>query len=540
MTEAVRIEQLPASRSHPFARACREGRAFLPPVPANDDDWRRAAAEASAAAKALPFDLAARLADRQAAMSSDVRAQEGARALGEAGTLLVVTGQQPGLFGGPMLALHKAAGAIRLARRLDALLDARVVPVFWLATDDHDVDEANRCWLLDREGRPRRLAVEGLEADGRSLADISVSSAATDALLAGARDVLPDTERARELLGLLARRSDEGFATWCGRCLVALLGETGLVLLEPELLAPHAGEALALLLERASDVRRALRSAGEALAEAGWTPPLAPAEGEAPVFLRTEPGGPRLRVAVDATGRVRLRGEDAGMEMSEVAARVRADPRLASGDAAGRVIVQDALLPVLAYVGGPTELAYHAQVRRAHEALGLRYPIAVPRPEATWVDDKAARIAEGFGVSVGEVVADPDALARAAEAREGDRSLDLALDVWQQAVARTPSAVQAALEEGGEGRRRLESATRRLAREVAKEADRVRAAAARDRGVGADRRRRLEDLVRPRGRPQERSLSAVSIAARHGLEALRDGLARLDPEVPGHYVIHLA
>ncbi len=547
MGEAARIERIPPDRAPspgPFPAALLRGEGpasrFLPVLPRDDAAWGTALTRARREASRPPADLVLAVAARQTALGLGPRAVAAARALAEPDAVAVVTGQQPGLLGGPLMTFHKAAGAIHLARRLAALDGRPVVPVFWLASEDHDFDEANRACLLDRDGRPRRLSLPG-EADGRSLMDRTVDRAAAAALREEVAGILPDTERARAALASLPEPDEgEDLATWSARQLASLLGDAGLVIVEPPVLLPFAGDALARLLERHAEVRAALDGARRALEAAGLAAPLAPAPGEAPLFLREERGGPRLRVTVTPGGEVLLRGRASGLDVAEVARRIREDPFLASGDAAGRVLVQDLLLPVLAYVGGPTELAYHAEVAAARPAVGLGPSLAVPRPAATWLEPKIEKNVRAFGLDLAALLSDPALLDRSAVPDAEERAaLERALAAWAARLGTETEDLRPYVQGGGEVARALARAGERVAGAARESAPSVLAAFDRDRGVGADRRRRLHDWLWPRDRPQERVLSPLSLVARHGVEAFREGLAGLDPLAEGHHLVHL-
>ncbi len=525
----------------PFFAALREGRgralSFLERLPATDDAWQEALARGEPGVGRTPPALAERLVERQRVLGTGRRAEEAATALADPTTRVVVTGQQPGLLGGPLMNFHKIAGAIALARRLDGVDGRRVVPVFWLASEDHDFNEANQLVLLDGQGQPRRLSLpQG--PDGRSLMHVEVPTEASDRLLDEVTSILPSTDRAREALALVRREPGDDFATWCARCVARLLGpDAGLVILEPPYLLPHAGPAFERLVRDGIVFRDALASAGRLLEEAGLPAPLSPRVGELPVFVRADATGPRRRVMLE-DGLILTRGGGASWRPEELASLLATHPGLGSGDAAGRVFVQNRLLPVVGYVGGPSELAYHAQVRAAHHALALPYPLALPRPEATWVDAKAEAIATAFGCRIEDVVARSDCLDRASTTG-ADEAITAELDAWMEQLATLPPALEARVEEAGEGARALQKAQARLEAEGQRLRKTVERAFQRDAGVGAARRRRLEDLVRPRGRPQERVLSPLSLVARFGVACFREGLEALEPLAPGHAIVHL-
>ena len=519
-----------------FARALRTGEGaalhFLTAPPRDDVGWARWIERAAAAAPAMPAAFVERLAARQEELAAGPRAEKNARALG-AGAVAIVTGQQPGLLGGPLLTFHKVAGAIALARRLDQLGERRVVPVFWLAAEDHDLDEANRAVVIDRRGQARRLRLP-LEADGRSLMDLPLDPALAQALQAELIELLPDTERGVQAAALAAAPEGARMDTWCLRALLEIFGDSGLVVVEPRTLVPEVGSTYAWLLDNASVIRTALETSGEALRRAGLPAPLASTDDATALFVRAEEGGPRLRVGLSSDGRVTLRDEPSSLDTAALRQLLLEQPARGSSNVAGRVFVQNRHLPVLAYIAGPTEIAYQAQLRAAHEALGCFFPLALPRPEATWIDAKADAVLDAFGTTAAAVLAgayDPPG--------GGDGAVRTGLEAVETSLATLEAGAAALLQRPGQGADALRRALERTRATWAKAAPSVQAAFEAEAGVGRARWQRLLNLLRPLGKPQERLLNPMSLAARHGLDAVRAGLAYLDPLPPVHHLIHL-
>jgi bacillithiol synthase len=502
----------------------------LRPAPRDEAGWE-AEARGVSRAHVLPAEAWAALADRQAALGAPAESVDAARRLGHPDTLAIVTGQQPGLLGGPLLSLHKAAGAVALARRLGATLGRAVVPVFWLASEDHDVEEANQATLLDAAGQPRAVAA-ALAPDRRSLADVPLPADAVAALLASVRAVLPATARGEEALALLAPRAGETLVEAFARGLFALLGRAGLVVLEVRTLAPWLGESLAAIVRDGPAVTAAVRASGPPLRAAGHVAPLEPRADDLPLFVRAAPGAARQRLGVDGEGHTLRDGRSWGGGLAEVAAALAAQPLLASPDVVGRVLLQNAALPVLAYVAGPTELAYHAQIAPAAATTRRRFPLVLPRPSATWVDARALGTAEAFGVTIDAVVAG-----------EGPPRRDEAPPAAHDAPLRALEAdlarrrAEAAASTGGMLPPPLERAFTRVADALARERATLEAALDEQAGVARGRWVRLENLMRPRGRPQERSLSLLTLLARYGRDAVGAALGALDPLADGHWLL---
>ncbi|MDF1700190.1 MAG: bacillithiol biosynthesis BshC [Planctomycetota bacterium] len=522
-----------------FARALRTGEGapleYLDPPPRDDEGWCALLDRTAAAVTPVPAALADALAGRQEALGAGAQAVANAQALGatDRPTLAVVTGQQAGLLGGPLLTFHKAAGAIALARKLDGLGGHRVVPLFWLASEDHDFDEANRAVVIDRAGQAQglRLAMQG---DGRSLMDVDVPAECSEALEAELAAALPDTERSRDVQALVARRPGEDPATWAARALVAVFGDSGLVVVEPPVLLPWVGETYGWLLDHAETIRAAVDATGEALVAAGLPAPLHPQAPDAtPLFFRREAGGPRLRIGLDGESPT-LRGEPAGMTRAELRATLVAHPEQGSGNVIGRVFVQNRHLPTLCYVAGPSEIAYQAQVRTAAEATGTFFPLALPRPEATWVDAKTEAALIDLDRSARAVLAGAEA-----PAESQDEALVAGLAAVTKRLEDLATDAEGLLARGGRGADAVRRALERTAQTWTKAEVSIQRAFDLDAGVGRARWARGLALLKPHGKGQDRLLSPVSLAARHGLAAVRAGLDSMDCLRPAHHLVHL-
>lgn len=465
---------------------------------------------ASRATGRLPSAAVPALEAHQRRVGAGRAAEQGAARLAEPDVEVVVTGQQPGLLGGPLLALHKAAGAIARARERARSTGRVVVPVFWVASEDHDVAEIDRAVVIDRAGQPRRLSL-GLPADRRSVADVALDPAAIARCLAELAEALPSTERGAVAVECARPPAGADVGSWFASVLARVLGDTGLVFVEPGHLAPHVGEVFARLVDSAAAIEHAIAAEGEARRAAGRPAPLAREPGTLPIFVRAGPGGARERALNDRAGLREL---------------VRAHPELVSGDVVGRVFVQNAVLPVVEIVAGPTEAAYLGQIAAGARAIDAPFPAILARPAAIWLDAKSVDALGAFGLDARDVAqgraapaaapVPPDPLVTGLEdlaRRAGE------LEARALAVRGPDGATASAARDLVAVRAELERALRRRRDELETAAGRGRA-----------RLSRLTSLLRPLGEPQERVLCAVSLIARHGLEPLREALLRL--EVP--------
>jgi uncharacterized protein YllA (UPF0747 family) len=310
-----------------------------------------------------------------------------------------------------------------------------------------------------------------------------------------------------------------------------VFGDSGLVVIEPEQLYEELAPTLTWLLDHAAPIREAIVDTGAQLTAAGLPAPLAPEPGATPLFLRAEADGRRLRVSLRGD-QVLLRDEptDLGLDGLRAALGV---PGRACGNVVGRVFIQNRHVPVLAYIAGPSEIAYQAQLRAAADRIGESFPLALPRPEATWVDEKARRTAKVFELEIGAVL----------RGVEPDLDEDDDLEALEQALRghfeTWPEPVRQKLGQPGRGGPALRRLVEQLRARLDKALPGLRAAFQADAGVGRGRFDRMQDLLRPAGRPQERWLSPLSLIARHGLSPVREGLLALDALAPAHQLVHI-
>jgi bacillithiol biosynthesis cysteine-adding enzyme BshC len=508
----------------PFAARWGEGepalQALLPRPGRDDAAWRRAVSALH------PVVAGTLLAQNEglACAPPDLAAL-----LATPGVAFVVTGQQLGLWGGPLLALHKAAGAIALARDLSALRGTPVLPVFWLQAEDHDLAEVSEAhWLCPRGV----LRTSGLPVDpgfGASLAHHRVPATMVD-LLEEPAGRLQETPFGSEVAALLKRAWSPG-RPWV-EAFVETLAEVfagqGLLVLQPRVPA-LAQRAMALhraALDAHDAWHAALAGRAEAMAGLDVVPQVALRPDHAlPFFHPWGPTGPRQRperVAGAWTWRDRS-GEARPLADSPCAD----DPMCWSSSALLRPVVQDALLPTLALLGGPAELSYLAQMQPLYVLAGVTPALVRPRPSACWVPGALVPLLAHRGMTATHWARRGAPPPRAEDAPWiAQLGADLDADLEESF-----SRHQAAMSALGQGADRVARDTRtHLARGV----DALQRRLLRLHHLQQEDRRRedrlLDAWLHPLGGPQERSLCLWPVAARLGIEAMgRHLLDAVDP-----------
>ena len=321
------------------------------------------------------------------------------------GALTIVTGQQVGLFGGPLFSIFKALTAVKLAEQATAA-GVDCVPIFWLATEDHDLAEVNHVSLLSPEGVPEKISVET-----RGIADAPVGS------VRFGPEIKPVIERAASLLG------DSEAATWLresyrqgetlgsgfARLFARLFADWGVALLDPSDPEFHhlAKPLFRAAIENAPELDRALLDRGKALEAAGYHQQVKVTAATTLLF--------EVRNGARTVVRRKANGVDTGefqvghekFSRQQLQDRIEAQPENFNPNVLFRPVVQDYLLPTLAYTGGAAEVAYFAQVAVVYEKLLGRVTPVLPRFSATLVEPKAERVLNRYHLQLTDLFRGP-------------------------------------------------------------------------------------------------------------------------------------
>ncbi len=498
--------------------------------PAHPASWSEAL---EARGRRLPDPAMAAVIERQLeARGAPAASCAAAGRLREPAAVAVVTGQQAGLFGGPLFTLLKAVTAMRLARRLADDHGITVVPIFWVDAEDHDLDEIRGCHVLDPELTRVAVALDLDVPPGTSAAAVVLDGSirkALDTLHA----TLPTTEFTAEVADGLAaayapgRRLVEAFARWLER----QLGPHGLVVYDASDPAakPFARSLFQREIGNAGRTARLAAEAGAELASRGYHAQASPAADSVALFQLD--GTRRPIRAVDGAFSTGGRTLDA----STLLADIETDPARFSPNVLLRPIVQDTLLPTVASVAGPNELAYLGQLRRVYAAFDVPMPVVHPRASATIVDAATARFLNRFPVDFAELQPRDDAALNRLLARQIPESVEQAIAAAEQSAAGRLDAIAGAVPTLDPTLTGAVASTRgRIERELRNLRGKVVAAAKRRDSTLRRQFERARAQSFPGGIPQERSVAGVYFLNRYGF-ALVDRLLRDLPLDPGHH-----
>lgn len=486
----------------PLARRGMAGElgAWFATRPANADAWR-----ARVLATARPGDWANDLAP---AISPAGVLPARLRETAAAGGVVVTTGQQPGLFGGPVYTLAKALSALELADALQRATGRPVAPVFWAATDDADFAEASRVWCRTTDGAVE-LVQRQLPTEGIPMADVPLEGIEESlALLLEACGSSADGAYARAVRDAYRAGATVGGAYLA--LLRAILEPLGIAVLDashPAVRSRSRGY-LEQALRHGSEVNAALRAREAEIVGAGLEPQVAALPDLTLVFTRV--AGRKVRVPV-----------------SESLAVATDAAAVLSPNVLLRPALERQLLPTVAYVAGPGEFAYFAQVSAVATSLGWEVPLAVPRWSCTVVEPAVARLSDRCGVSWRDLAVPHAAERRIAEGAMSPEARD-ALVALRATLDEAGATLRARLAKAAVvlDPRVIEGTMRQMTWRVDRLERRLLAGVKRREATLMSDLARARGAVFPGGARQERALSFVPMLAVHGeplLAAMRSG-----------------
>ena len=451
------------------------------------------------------------------------------------GAVAIVTGQQVGLFSGPSFTIYKALTAIRVAEELKAV-GTPAVPIFWLATEDHDLAEVNHCFWPSREGE-QKIDLPSPDHDGSRAGEVLLGEAARLAVeLATANLQGPAADEIRNAL-VNAYSPSDTYGSSFGKLFARLFAGKGLILLDPisEELHRLAEPLYRAALERHTELNQQLVARSTELARRGFHAQVKVADGSTPVFLNLE--GKRLPVRARNDAFVAGRRSLSRSDVLELLAR---SPLDFSPNVLLRPVIQDGLLSTVAYIAGPSEIAYFAQASVIYNRLLGRMPVVLPRASFTLVDAHSARLLRKYNLDFADVLQGqanvrakmegqllPRTLTRRFET--GEKSLRKMLSELREHVTRVDQTLGGA----------IDTAESKMLFQFSKLKEKAAHATAVRTSILDAHERELVAQLYPHGELQERHHCFLPMLALQGMELLDDLTRRIELGGAKHQVLYL-
>jgi bacillithiol synthase len=439
--------------------------------------------------------------------------------LRESDCIAVVSGQQAGLFTGPLYTIYKALSAVKLAGCLQQR-ETKAVPVFWIASEDHDFAEVAKAELIGRDCQLKSVAVEArLHHEGQPVGQV-VLDQSIDAVVDQLFELLPNSEFADDMKALVkqAYQPGRGYADSFATMMTALLGRYGLIFLDPldpelkQIAAPLYSEAA----RRAPEIATAIEQRSAELEREGYHAQVLASANSFPLFLHDEQGR-RHAVLRTESGKYRAKEIEQEYTAEELAAMAQEKPEQFSPNVTLRAVVQDYLLPTIAYYGGAAEIAYFAQTAEVYRVLERPATPILPRSSLTMIERHTGRVLERYGLTLADFYEGLEpVIKRVVEEHLGaetakmfsntDQTINYELDRLRQELETIDPTLASALETG---RKKINYQLDGLRTRF------VRAQMNRDEAAHRQLQRAFEQLY-PHKDLQERHINLSSLLARHG------------------------
>lgn len=463
-----------------------------------------------------------------AALRKDNEGSPSLELLAEPGTVAVVTGQQAGLFSGPAYTVYKALTAARLAAELTQR-GITAVPVFWLATEDHDLAEVNHCHVFNRGHVPVRLEVDGSVSGTRPVGHIAIENPPIEQL----REQLAGFPYGDDITDAVAQAYMDGaaFGTAFEQLLRRLLAQWNFIFVDPldaglrRLAAPLLCDAL----RDSTELKQKLLARNQELKDHGYHAQVLIEQQTSLFFLLEDDRRVSLR---------RQNGDYTSKDRTYTVSELVDRAEHLSPNALLRPVMQDYLLPTVAYVGGPAELAYMAQAQVLYEDLLHRMPVMVGRSGFTILDSRAAKLLDRYHLRVASLF-QPETTVREQMARMvTPEHLVHEFEIVREKVAQSLDKLGAEVVHFDPTLgRALERSRAKMLYQLAKiEGKAEREAMRRDERTGSDASF-LIHLVFPDKHLQERYYSILPFLAKHGPGLLQTIYEHVHLDCPDHKVL---
>ncbi len=459
--------------------------------------------------------------ERRAALVSALTEQNGPSEqldrLAQPGTVAVVTGQQVGLFSGPAYTIYKALTAVKLARELSAS-GIPAVPVFWLATEDHDFAEIDHTWVFNSAHQPARVGITASGEANRPVGQIPLSTVPVTELRA-ALSGLPFADDVVEMVEA-AYRPGRTLGQSFGALLNAILGSYGVIQLDP--MSPAIRQLAAPMMERALDaapeLNRKLRERNKELEAAGYHAQVHVDEKTSLFFL------------LENGKRTALRSANYG-EYRSRAAEI-------SPNALLRPVLQDFMLPTIAYIGGPAELSYLAQSNVIYQELLGRQPRAIHRSGFTLLDEHSRKLMSRYHLTLNSFFQGDQELREKLAASLVAPELTAVMTATKHTAAQALSKLKSELTRFDVTlSKALNRSTRKIEYQLTKMESKIaRETLMRDRRATRDAAS-LTGLIFPHRHLQERFYSILPFVARHGTGLIDEVYANVHLDCPDHQLL---
>lgn len=433
--------------------------------------------------------------------------------------LVVIGGQQVNLLAGPMLIIYKAITIIRMAKQAEKALNRPVVPVFWLASEDHDWDEVNQLVLQNASHQPVKIQSE-LKAEGKTVRDMDVEQAVWQNIRAAINEALPETEFTNEVLLWIEQKlqRSKNMVDACASVLIEWFAADGLLLIDAH--DPHVRELQKPLFQRIIDQNDVLRdefnSREMTLRKQGYQSGVLWESNCTHLFMISE--GKRKLLYADGPDGVKDKKGESRWTWEALQRTVDENPELFSTNVLTRTIMQEYMFPVLSAVLGTSEIAYWSATGKAFERFGMQQPPLLTRRAYYVYEGPVEAALEKLKLSVEQVLSDGDRLRQMWVEGHSDDVISEAMEEWEHAMLIAYVTMQRKVERRlPEMKQILETNQHKINEQVNYLLRKIESLQQQQMSAGLRQWDRVLFSLTPQGKPQERVYHPIVYMNKYGI-----------------------
>jgi len=455
----------------------------------------------------------------------------------------VVTGQQVGILGGPLYTIYKALHTVVLAHQLQSLYsEYHFVPFFWQETEDHDFDETSGMNIVTSNFELRNVRYKPVEdISRRQIGGLVLEKEAIEQVFSEIESFIPKTDFTGDILALYKNAYQEGFtfAEAQAQLLGELLSPEGLLILNPNTpeLKKQATHLFKKEIETAPYLSDSIQTLSQELEKAGYHAQLDPQGMN--LFIAED--GKRYKLSKIGDG---FSYNSKALSTKEIHTILSEHPERCSMNVVMRPLVQDTILPTVAYVAGPGETAYFAQLQPAYDWAGIAMPQIVSRISITFIEDRFEKLLDKYQIPASDFLEDANSIVRKVLSTEQEKiltdsfsdagqQLDLALESLRYAVSATDATLDPAL-----------TAMKGKILSTLKDFEGKSLSAERKKQSGTKQQfEKAFNVLLPEGKLQERELSLLYFLNKYGLDfwtKLKQTLLRRSLPLNEHHILKVS
>lgn len=331
--------------------------------------------------------------------------------LKEPDSLVIFTGQQVGLFGGPLFTIYKAISIIKLAQELSFRFSRSFIPVFWLDSEDHDFEEVRSTSIIDKENQLQEIRYSPTkDPSGEPMYKV-VLEEEINSCVEKLTSSLHPTEFKDEIIQTLEDCYTKGetlsnsFARW----MTKLLGKYGLVIVDPgdKELKKLTVDLFLKEIENPGKLMRLVTETGRSLESSGYHQQVVKSEEMVNLFLEIEGKRSALKWSGES---IQIDGVDRKLSRNELRQIIEEEPERLSPNVLLLPLMRSCLFPTAAYIGGPGEISYYTQLKSVFDFFDIPMPVVLPRASVTLIEDKIRQVLDKYSLEFADLFQDPEIL----------------------------------------------------------------------------------------------------------------------------------